>query len=68
MSSMDLDSLISKNNLGIVAESTLQMKKAIELLMNRDNFVKYASSIQEVFNREFSAPNRIKDFERVLVE
>lgn len=68
VSSMDLDALISKNNLGIVAESVLEMKKAVQSLMCDKNLVEYSSSIQEVFARKFSALNRIQDFARILTE
>ena len=68
VSSMDLDALISKNNLGIVAESILEMKKAVRSLMCDKNLIEYSHHIQDVFAIKFSAPNRIQDFERILTE
>jgi glycosyltransferase involved in cell wall biosynthesis len=68
VSSMDLDKLISRNNLGIVADSALGMKKAIQSLMSDKNLKEYSSRIQDVFTRKFSVPNRIHDFERILSE
>lgn len=66
ISSMDLDGLIFKNNLGIVAESVSQMKKAVQLLMSNENIDEYSHRIQAFFDQNFSASNRIEDFERIL--
>lgn len=68
VSSMDLDGLIAKNKLGIVAESTKEMRNAIQSLMRDKNFMKYSDNIQEVFAHKFSAPNRIEDFVSILTE
>lgn len=68
VSSMDLDGLISENNLGILAETIPQMKIAIHNLMCEKSFMRYSNNIRNVFNRYFSVPNQIQNFIRIVTE
>ena len=64
---MDLDELITKNKLGIVAGSALQMQNAVQHLMSNKVLEEYSERIQTIFTHKFSAPNRIEDFSHILL-
>jgi len=66
VSSMELDGLITENDLGIVTDSISEMARGIEELIEKAGLVEYSNKIQSFFSKKFSVSMRIYDFMEIL--
>jgi glycosyltransferase involved in cell wall biosynthesis len=66
VSSMELDGLITENELGIVTDTISEMAEGIEELIKKTNLAEYSKKIQAFFSGKFLVSTQICNFMDIL--